>query len=41
MGPDTVAILIAEPLQYLLMTVKVVALGKVSFTDTQNPNTVC
>ena len=41
MGRNTVAILIAVPLQYLLMTVKVVAMGKVSFTDTQNPNTVC
>ena len=29
------------PLQYLLMTVKVVALEKVSFSDTQNPKTVC
>ena len=27
----------AEPLQYLLITVKVVALEKVSFSDTQNP----
>ena len=27
----------AEPLQYLLITVKVVALQKVSFSDTQNP----
>ena len=31
----------AAPLQYLLMTVKVVALEKVSFSDTQNPKTVC
>ena len=29
------------PLQYLLITVKVVALEKVSFRDTLNPNTVC
>ena len=28
-------------LQDLLMTVKVVALEKVSFSDTQNPKTVC
>ena len=28
------------PLQYLLITVKVVALEKVSFSDTQNPKTV-
>ena len=27
----------AEPLQYLLITVKTVALEKVSFSDTQNP----
>ena len=27
----------AEPLQYLLITVKLVALQKVSFSDTQNP----
>ena len=29
------------PLQKLLMTVKVVALGKVSFSDRQNPKAVC
>ena len=29
------------PLQYLLITVKVVALEKVSFSDTQNPKAVC
>ena len=29
------------PLQYLLITVNVVALEKVSFSDTQNPKTVC
>ena len=29
------------PLQYLLITVKVIALEKVSFSDTQNPKTVC
>ena len=28
-------------LQYLLITVKVVALEKVSFSDTQNPKVVC
>ena len=31
----------AAPLQYLLITVKVVPLEKVSFSDTQNPNAVC
>ena len=30
-----------EPLEYLLVTVKVVALGKVSFSDTPNPKTFC
>ena len=29
------------PLQYLLITVNVVALQKVFFGDTQNPKTVC
>ena len=28
------------PLQYLLITVKVVALERVSFSDTQNPKSV-
>ena len=41
MGGNTVAIMIAAPLQYLLITVKVVALEKVCFSDTQNPNTAC
>ena len=31
----------AEPLQYLLITVKVVALEKVSLSDTQNAKGVC
>ena len=34
-------ILMAAPLQYLLITLKVVALQKVSFSDTQNPRSVC
>ena len=38
-GP--LGISIAEPLQYLLITVKKVALEKVSFSDTQNPKSVC
>ena len=29
------------PLQYLLITAKVVALQEVSFSDKQNPKTVC
>ena len=41
MGQHTVAILMAAHLQYLLITVKVVALEKVSFSDTQNPQAVC
>ena len=40
MGQHTVAILMAAHLQYLLITVKVVALEKVSFSDTQNPKAV-
>ena len=40
MGQKTVAISIAEALQYLLITVKVVSLEKVSFSDTQNPKVV-
>ena len=40
MGQNTVAHWMAEPLQYLLITVKVVALEKVSFTDKQNPKAV-
>ena len=31
----------AADLQYLLTTVKVVALEKVLFSDTQNPKAVC
>ena len=38
---NTVAILMAAPLQYLLVTEKVVALEDVSFSDTQKPKTVC
>ena len=41
MGRNTVAILKTAPLQYLLITVNVVASEKVSFSDKQNPNTVC
>ena len=41
MHRETVAISMAEPLQYLLITVKVVAIEKVSFSDTQNPKSVC
>ena len=40
MGRKTVAISIAAPLHYLLMTEKVVAMEKVSFSDTQNPKAV-
>ena len=31
----------AAPLQDLLLTLKVVALEEVSFSDTQNPKTIC
>ena len=41
MGQHTVAIRMAVPLQYLLITVKLIALEKVSFSDTQNPKAVC
>ena len=41
MGQHTVAIWMAAPLQYLLITLKVVALEKVPFSDTQNPKAVC
>ena len=40
MVQKTVAIWIAAHLQYLLITVKVVALEKVSVSETQNPKAV-
>ena len=41
MGRNNVPISITAPLQYLLVTVTLVALEKVSFSDTQNPKAVC
>ena len=41
MGRNTVAISMAAPLQHLLITVKVVALEKISFTDRQYLKAVC
>ena len=41
MGRNTVAIIMAAPLQYLLITLQVLALEEVSVSDTQNPKTVC
>ena len=41
MVQDTVAIRMAAYLQYLLITMKLIALEKVSFSDKQNPKTVC
>ena len=41
MDRNTVAISIAARLHYLLVTVKVVALENVYFSDTQNPKAVC
>ena len=41
MGQHTVAIRMTAPLQDLLITVQIVPLEKVSFSDTQNPKTVC
>ena len=35
------SIRIATRLHYLLITVKLIALVKVSFSDTQNPKAVC
>ena len=40
MGRNTVSDWMAAPFEYLLITVKVVALEKVSFSDTQNPKTI-
>ena len=40
MGRKTVAISMEELLQYLLITVTVVTLEKVSFSDTQNPKAI-
>ena len=40
MGRTSVAISMTVPLPNLLITVKVVALEKVSFSGTQNPKTV-
>ena len=41
MGQNTFLIRMAAPLQYLLITVKVVTLEEVFFSDTQNPKAVC
>ena len=41
MGRHTVTISMAEPLQYLLTSLIEVRLEKVSFSDTQNPETLC
>ena len=41
MGPNFVAISMAEPLKYLLITFNLVALEKVSFSDRRVPKTVC
>ena len=41
MDQNTLAICMEAPLQYLLITLKVVALENVSFSDTQNPKSVC
>ena len=40
-GRNTVAVSIAAPLQNLIITVKVVALQKVPFSDTENPKAIC
>ena len=41
MGQHTVTIGMATQLHYLLITVKVIALEKVSVSDTQNPKSIC
>ena len=41
MGGNTVAIWMAALFQDLLITVNVVSLEKVYFSDKQNPKTVC
>ena len=41
MGRNTVPILMAAPSQYLLITVKVVALENLGFSDTQNRKSIC
>ena len=41
MDGNTVAIIMTALFQYLLITVKVVALEKASFSYTQNPKAVC
>ena len=41
MPGKTVAMWMAAPLQYLIITVKVVGLEKISFSDTQNSKALC
>ena len=41
MSQNTVPIWMVASLQYLLITVKVVAMGKVTFSETQNSKAVC
>ena len=41
MGRNTVAILMTAPLPYLLMSVEVITLENVSFSDIENPKAVC
>ena len=38
---NTLGVWKAAPFQYLIITVKVIALTEVSFSDTQYPTTVC
>ena len=41
MGRNAVTLRMAGPLEYSLITVKVLALEKVSFSDKENPKAVC
>ena len=41
MGRNTVAIRTTAPLQYLLLTVKVITLENFAISDIEDPKTVC
>ena len=41
MSRNSVAMWMAAPLRYLLITMEIITLEKVSFSDIENPKTVC
>ena len=41
MGRNIFAVWMTAPLPYLLITVEVITLEKLSFSDTKNPKTAC